>query len=46
VEHYERLEGRVFKKKNIRAFNRRWYEYIWPRDASIIGLPGFWYQLN
>jgi hypothetical protein len=35
-EHYSRLESRVFKKKNIRRFNRRWYEYLWPRDAHII----------
>jgi len=27
VGNYERLQGRVFKKKNIRHFNRRWYEY-------------------
>ena len=36
VQHYERLQGRVFKKKNIRAFNRRWYEYLWPRDSSLM----------
>jgi len=36
VQQYESLEGRVFKKKNIRAFNRRWYEYLWPRDAKIM----------
>ncbi len=36
VEHYDHLEGRVFKKKNIRKFNRAWYEYIWPRDAGIM----------
>jgi len=36
VEHYKRLESRVFKKKNIREFNRRWYEYLWPRDAKIM----------
>ncbi|MFZ0663977.1 MAG: N-6 DNA methylase [Acidobacteriaceae bacterium] len=35
VEHYSRLETRIFKKKNIRKFNREWYEYIWPRDARI-----------
>jgi len=34
--NYERLESRVFKKKNIRAFNRRWYEYLWPRDGNIM----------
>lgn len=36
VEHYDRLERRVFKKKNIRKFNRRWYEYLWPRDVRIM----------
>ena len=36
VDHYDELEGRVFKKKNIRKFNRRWYEYLWPRDAKIM----------
>jgi hypothetical protein len=35
-EHYELLEGRVFKKKNIRSFNRRWYEYLWPRDPKLM----------
>ena len=30
------MEGRVFKKKNIRKFGRRWYEYLWPRDASLM----------
>lgn len=34
VKHYEQLEGRVFKKRNIRTFNRRWYEFIWPRDPK------------
>ncbi|MDI7267177.1 MAG: N-6 DNA methylase [Myxococcota bacterium] len=33
---YERLSGRVFKKKNIREFSRRWYEYLWPRNVSIM----------
>jgi hypothetical protein len=36
IKHYEDLEGRIFKKKNIRKFNRRWYEYIWPRDPRIV----------
>ena len=36
IEHYNRLETRVFKKVNIRKFNRRWYEYLWPRDAGIV----------
>jgi len=36
VEHYEQLEGRIFKKRNIRTFNRRWYEYIWPRAPKVM----------
>jgi len=36
VSHYERLEGRVFKKRNIREFNRRWYEFLWPRDPDLM----------
>jgi type I restriction-modification system DNA methylase subunit len=36
IENYDLLEGRVFKKKNIRKFNRRWYEYLWPRDANVM----------
>lgn len=36
VEHYERLEGRIFKKRNIRTFARRWYEFLWPRDPTIM----------
>jgi hypothetical protein len=36
VQNYERLQGRRFKGQNIRDFNRRWYEYLWPRDASIM----------
>lgn len=36
VKHYEQLEGRVFKHKNIRQFGRQWYEYLWPRDARIM----------
>jgi hypothetical protein len=36
VQHYGRLEGRVFKQRNIRMFNRRWYEYLWPRDAAVM----------
>lgn len=36
ADSYERLQGRVFKKKNIRKFNRRWYEYIWPRDPKFM----------
>ena len=36
LENYERLQGRVFKKKNIRDFNRRWYEYLWRRDPQVM----------
>jgi len=36
IEHYDRLEKRVFKKQNIRKFNRRWYEHLWPRDAHVV----------
>jgi hypothetical protein len=36
LSNYERLQGRVFKHKNIREFNRRWYEYLWPRDARVM----------
>ena len=36
IGHYDRLEKRVFKKRNIRKFNRRWYEYLWPRDAHVV----------
>ena len=36
VNQYSRLETRVFKKKNIRRFNRRWYEYIWPREPKVV----------
>lgn len=36
IEHYEQLEGRILKKRNIREFNRRWYEFIWMRDPSVM----------
>lgn len=36
LSHYSQLERRVLKKKNIRRFNRRWYEYAWPRDPDIM----------
>jgi hypothetical protein len=40
VQHYELLEGRIFKKRNIRSFNREWYEFIWPRDPkAMMGKP-------
>lgn len=34
--NYELLSGRVFKKKNVREFNRQWYEYLWPRDPKLV----------
>jgi hypothetical protein len=34
--HYDRLEKRIFKHKNIRDFNREWYEMIWPRDPKLM----------
>jgi len=33
---FSRLDGRIFKKRTMREFGRRWYEYIWPRDARLI----------
>lgn len=36
VSNYEELEGRQFKKQNIRDFGRRWYEYLWPRDQVLM----------
>jgi len=33
---YDLLSGRVFKKKNVREFNRQWYEYLWPRDPKLV----------
>ena len=36
LKFYEQLSSRTFKKKNVRDFNREWYEFIWPRDTEII----------
>ncbi len=36
LQYYEQLSGRTFKKRNVLDFGRQWYEFIWPRDASII----------
>jgi len=33
---YSRLEGRVFKKKRLEKFGRRWYEHLWPRDPELM----------
>ncbi|MGD0899335.1 MAG: N-6 DNA methylase [Thermoguttaceae bacterium] len=32
VEHYDRLEGRVFEKKRFTHAGKHWYEYHRPRD--------------
>lgn len=34
VSHYERLASRRPKGQPLADFGRRWYEYLWPRDAS------------
>jgi len=36
IQNYDRLQGRIFKKRNIRTFARQWYEYLWPRDPKIM----------
>ncbi|MBM3333502.1 N-6 DNA methylase [Candidatus Sumerlaeota bacterium] len=36
IGNYERLEGRIFKQRSIRDFNRRWYECLWPRDPDFV----------
>lgn len=36
IQNYDRLQSRVFKKRNIRTFARQWYEYLWPRDPKIM----------
>jgi len=36
VGSYARLESRIFKKKRMEAFGRKWYEYLWPRDAELM----------
>ena len=36
AHHYPELSERMFKGRNIRSFNRRWYEYIWPRNAPAM----------
>jgi hypothetical protein len=36
VSNYEQLEGRVFEKKNIRQYNKQWYEYHRPRDPKVM----------
>jgi hypothetical protein len=36
IRSYDRLQSRIFKKKNVRTFGRCWYEYLWPRDAKIM----------
>ncbi len=36
VERYEELEGRVFEKRNIRQWGKRWYEYHRPRNREVM----------
>jgi len=36
VGHYQRLESRTFKHKNVRDFGRMWYEYLWPRGVEVV----------
>lgn len=36
ASNYERLQSRSFKHRNIRDFNRRWYEHLWPRDIAVL----------
>jgi Eco57I restriction-modification methylase/N-6 DNA Methylase len=36
VEHYERLEGRIFEKRKFTHHGKRWYEYHRPRDAAVM----------
>ena len=36
VQEYSRLESRIFKKKRLKDFGRRWYEYLWPRDPKLL----------
>jgi SAM-dependent methyltransferase len=39
VEHYERLEGRVFEKKRFTQTGKHWYEYHRPRDPRLMLAP-------
>ena len=36
IEHYERLQGRVFEKKKFTELGKRWYEYHRPRDPHLL----------
>jgi hypothetical protein len=36
IQHYERLERRVFEKKRFTAAGKNWYEYHRPRDVRIM----------
>jgi hypothetical protein len=36
IQHYERLEGRVFEKKRFTEMGKRWYEYHRPRDPGLM----------
>ena len=39
VEHYERLEGRVFEKQRFTQTGKHWYEYHRPRDPRLMLSP-------
>jgi hypothetical protein len=36
IEHYERLQGRVFEKKKFTDLGKRWYEYHRPRAPQVM----------
>ena len=36
VQHYERLEGRVFEKKRFTHTGKQWYEFHRPRDFKLM----------
>jgi hypothetical protein len=36
ARHYETLEGRIFEKRNIRAWGKLWYEFHRPRDPEVM----------
>lgn len=36
VEHYERLESRVFEKRRFKELGKQWYEYHRPRDPNLM----------
>jgi hypothetical protein len=36
VDHYDRLEGRVFEKRQFTHAGKHWYEYHRPRDPKLM----------